>query len=137
VIADVVRFPIEGETFRPPEQFGPPLRTGVPTSWPRPRPIPGSPPDVSRRWGMANGCAFDANGNLWVTLVLANRIVVISPDGEAQTVLDDPDGALSNAPTSIAWGGQDMRDVYIGSIATPYVLKGRSLVPRMPLVHQR
>jgi len=75
---------------------------------------------------MADGCAFDAEGNLWVTLVLANRIVAISPDG-----------ALLNGPTSIAWGGRDMRDIQIGSITTPYVLKGRSSVPGLPMVHQR
>ncbi len=47
-------------------------------------------------------------------------------------------GAPTNSgPTSIAWGGQDMRDIYIGSIATPYVLKGRSSVAGMPMVHQR
>ena len=42
-----------------------------------------------------------------------------------------------NSPTSVAWGGADMRDVYIGSIGAPYVLKGRSSVPGMPMVHQR
>ncbi|MGO9185878.1 SMP-30/gluconolactonase/LRE family protein [Mycobacterium sp.] len=94
-------------------------------------------PQVGRRWGMAGGCAFDAEGNLWVTIILANRIVAISPDGTAMVVLDDPDGALLSGPTSIAWGGQDMRDVYIGSILTPYVLKGRSSVPGLPMVHQR
>ena len=86
---------------------------------------------------MADGCAFDADGNLWVTLVLANRIVAISPDGRATVVIEDPDGALLSGPTSIAWGGQDMRDVYIGSILTPHVLKGRSSVPGLPMVHQR
>jgi len=30
-----------------------------------------------------------------------------------------------------------MRDVYIGSILTPHVLKGRSSVPGLPLGHQR
>ena len=30
-----------------------------------------------------------------------------------------------------------MCDVYIGSLAAPYVLKGRSSVPGMPMVHQR
>lgn len=44
---------------------------------------------------------------------------------------------LLNAPTSIAWGGEDMRNVYIGSMSTPYVLKGRSSVPGMPMIHQR
>ncbi|ORW32531.1 hypothetical protein AWB91_11350 [Mycobacterium paraense] len=135
--ADVVRFPIQNETLGPPERFGPPLGGRRPDEF---GPDHGrflADPETSRRWGMADGCAFDAEGNLWVTLVLANRIVAISPDGQAQTVLDDPDGKLLNAPTSIAWGGPDMRDIYIGSIATPYVLKGRSSVPGLPLIQQR
>lgn len=135
--ADVVRYPIEGETLGPPEQYGPPLGSRLPDEY---GPDHGrflAEPQVGRRWGMADGCAFDAGGNLWVTLVLANRIVTISPDGTTTVVLDDPEGALLKSPTSIAWGGQDMRDIYIGSITTPYVLKGRSSVPGLPLIHQR
>lgn len=135
--ADVVRFPIEGETLGPPEQYGPPLGERRPDEYGPDASRSLNDPEVGRRWGMADGCAFDAEGNLWVTLVLANRIVAISPDGRAATVIDDPEGALLNGPTSIAWGGHDMRDIYIGSITTPYVLKGRSSVPGLPLVHQR
>jgi hypothetical protein len=62
--------------------------------------------------------------------------VAIRPDGRMTVVLDDPDGALVSGPTSIAWGGPDMRDVYIGSITTPYVLKGRSSVPGLPMVRR-
>jgi len=86
---------------------------------------------------MADGCALDAQGNLWVTLVLANKIVAITPEGHVTVVVEDPEGKVVNAPTSVAWGGADMRDVYIGSITTPYVLKGRSSVPGTPMVHQR
>ena len=137
VAADVVRFPIRGETLGPPERFGPPLGDRRPDEF---GPDVGrllADPKVSRRWGMADGCAFDGDGNLWVTLVLANRIVAIRPDGQATTVIEDPDGALLSSPTSIAWGGQDMRDIYIGSILTSYVLKGRSSVPGLLMVHQR
>ncbi|OCB56902.1 hypothetical protein A5677_17655 [Mycobacterium malmoense] len=135
--ADVVRFPIEGETLGAQEQYGPPLGDRRPDEY---GPDAGrlmADPEVGKRWGMADGCAFDAEGNLWVTLVLANRIVAIRPDGSATTVIEDPEGALLNGPTSIAWGGEDMRDIYIGSITTPYVLKGRSSVPGLPLIHQR
>lgn len=135
--ADVVRFPIHGETLGLPERFGPPLGDRRPDEF---GPDTGgllADPQVGRRWGMADGCAFDAEGNLWVTIVLANRIVSISPDGTATVVLDDPGGAALQGPTSIAWGGADMRDVYIGSILTPHVLKGRSSVPGLPLIHQR
>lgn len=135
--ADVVRFPIEGETLGPQEQYGPPLGDRRPDEY---GPAAGrflADPEVGRRWGMADGCAFDAEGNLWVTLVLANKIVAIHPDGTVTTVIEDPDGSFLNGPTSIAWGGDDMRDVYIGSITAPYVLKGRSSVPGLPLIHQR
>ena len=137
VAADVVRFPIRDETLGAQEQFGPPLGGRRPDEF---GPDCGrllADPQVGRRWGMADGCAFDADGNLWVTIVLANRIVAISPDGRATVVLDDPDGAVLSGPTSIAWGGRDMCDIYIGSITTPYVLKGRSSVPGLPMVHQR
>ncbi|WP_293315003.1 SMP-30/gluconolactonase/LRE family protein [Mycobacterium sp.] len=137
VAADVVRFPIRGETLGPPKRFGPPLGDRRPDEFGSDHGRLLADPQVSRRWAMADGCAFDADGNLWVTLVLANRIVAISPDGRATTVIEDPDGALLNGPTSIAWGGPDMRDIYIGSITTPYVLKGRSSVPGLPLIHQR
>ncbi|MEE9277523.1 MAG: hypothetical protein V3V06_03840 [Dehalococcoidia bacterium] len=40
-------------------------------------------------------------------------------------------------PTNVSWGGDDMQDLYIGSIATDYVLKARSPAPGLPLVHQR
>ncbi len=135
--ADIVRYPIRGQTLGTAEPFGPKLGSRRPDEY---GPNAGrllADPDVGRRWGMADGCAFDADGNLWVTLVLANRIVAIAPDGRATVILDDPDGTLIQAPTSIAWGGPDMRDIYIGSIRTPYVLKGRSSVAGLPLVHQR
>jgi sugar lactone lactonase YvrE len=137
VAADVVRFAIRGETLGAQQQFGPPLGDRRPDEFGGDHGRFLADPQTGRRWGMADGCAFDADGNLWVTLVLANRIVAISPDGRATVVVEDPDGALLSGPTSIAWGGQDMQDVYIGSILTPYVLKGRSTVPGLPMVHQR
>jgi gluconolactonase len=63
--------------------------------------------------------------------------VAIGPDGRASVVVEDPGGRLLSGPTSIAWGGRDMCDVYLGSILTPYVLKGRSSVPGLSMVHQR
>jgi gluconolactonase len=118
---DAVRFAIADDSLGEQEQYGPPLGACRPDGLGH----------------MADGCAFDADGNLWVTLVLANKIVALTPDGDATVVIEDVEGRLLNCPTSIAWGGPDMCDVYIGSLATPYVLKGRSSVPGMPMVHQR
>jgi sugar lactone lactonase YvrE len=137
VAADVVRFPIRGETLGLQQRFGPPLGDRRPDEFGPQYSQFLADEQLYRRWGFADGCAFDADGNLWVTFVFPNRIVAISPDGRATVVVEDPDGALLSGPTSIAWGGQDMCDVYIGSILTPYVLKGRSSVPGLPMVHQR
>ena len=51
--------------------------------------------------GFADGCAFDADGNLRGTLVFANRIVAISPDGRAAVVVEDRDRVLSDEVTNI------------------------------------
>ncbi len=92
-------------------------------------------PELFARWALADGCGFDAEGNLWVTLMSANRVVAITPGGEVVTVLDDPDGKLMQAPASVAWGGPDLKDLYIGSIASPYILKTRSPTAGLALWH--
>jgi sugar lactone lactonase YvrE len=135
--ADVLRFPIFDVSLGEREQFGPALGVRRPDEFDVEAAALLADPEVARRWGMADGCAFDADGNLWVTLVLANRIVAITPKGNATVVVEDAEGTVLNSPTSVAWGGSDMRDVYIGSVGAPYVLKGRSSVPGMPMVHQR
>ncbi|HVV30356.1 MAG TPA: SMP-30/gluconolactonase/LRE family protein [Mycobacteriales bacterium] len=139
VAADVVRYPIGADrcTLGPQQAYGPPLGERRPDEFGAQAAALMADPAVTRRWGMADGCGFDAAGNLWVTLVFPNRVVAITPEGQAVTVLEDPDGALLKSPTSVAWGGPDLRDVYIGSLASPYVVKGRSSVPGMPMVHQR
>jgi gluconolactonase len=39
--------------------------------------------------GFPDGCAFDTHGNLWVTLVMTDQLIAITPEGEALTLLDD------------------------------------------------
>ncbi|MFC3068676.1 SMP-30/gluconolactonase/LRE family protein [Phenylobacterium soli] len=86
--------------------------------------------------GYTDGVGLDAEGNLWVCLPAANKVVAIRPDGRVVTVFHDPTGAVINHPTNVTWGGPDLRDLYVGSIRADYVLKGRSPVAGQPLVHQ-
>ena len=86
--------------------------------------------------GYTDGVGMDAEGNLWVCLPAANKVVAITPALEVITVIDDPSGEVVNHPTNITWGGDDLRDLYIGSIRAGYVLKGRSPVAGQPHVHQ-
>lgn len=97
---NVVRFPIRGDGgLGPREQYGPTLGD----------PLPGDADftalsdDDRRNLGWTDGCGFDAEGNLWVTLVMMNKIVAITPSGEVVTVADDPSGEVISAPTNVSW----------------------------------
>ncbi len=41
--------------------------------------------------GVPDGFAFDELGNLWTTLVNADRLIALTPRGEVLTLLDDGD----------------------------------------------
>jgi gluconolactonase len=41
--------------------------------------------------GTPDGFAFDAYGNLWVTIVQTDRLIALTPEGEVLTLLDDCD----------------------------------------------
>src|SRR5262249_48656389 len=46
------------------------------------------PPDLK---GTPDGFAFDAFGNLWITIVQTDRLIALTPEGEMLTLLDDCD----------------------------------------------
>lgn len=112
--------------------------------------------------GMPDGIAFDAYGNLWCTLIMVDRLVAITPEGELRTLLDDGDAAASAhlmrrfddrsltsedmqrargsiAPwmASITFGGPDLRTVYLGSLLGTRIPFFRSPVAGLPMVHWR
>jgi gluconolactonase len=135
---DVVRFEVIGtgrdRTLGPAERYGPQLGDRRPDEFGPEQVAAFGRPDVLARWGLTDGCAFDAEGNLWVTLLSANRIVAITPDLDVLTVIDDPDGQRVVSPTSVAFGGPDRRRLYLGSLAADHVVTGPSPVPgRAPL----
>lgn len=131
---DVVRCRIQDDgTLGPPQRHGPKLGFAA-HEVQHLRPLS---PAVRGQLGLTDGCGFDAAGNLWVTLVMANKVVAITPDGEVVTMLDDPEGRVMRAPTNVTWGGPDLTDLYVGSVRNDYVVRVKSPVPGMPMVHQR
>jgi gluconolactonase len=132
---NVLRYRIRSDgTLGAPQPYGPVLGA------PFPRDVdPGNLPAPERlaQVGLTDGCGFDADGNLWVTLVAANRVVAITPRGEVVSIIEDPHGELMRQPTNVTWGGPDLCDLYIGSITNDYVVHARSPLPGMPLFHQR
>lgn len=126
---NVVRLRIRSDgSLGPMEPYGPVL--GEPF-------FANAAPEQSARFGAPDGCGFDQEGNLWVALVAANKVVAITPSGHVETLVHDPTGEVMHFPTNIAWGGADLSDLYIGSIRRDYVLHTRSPVPGLPLVHQQ
>ncbi len=126
--ADVMRFAIlPGGKLGPGERYGPVLGQLQQA---------GGAQVAMGDLGYTDGVGMDAEGNLWVCLPAANKVVAITPAFEVVTVIDDPSGEVVNHPTNITWGGADLRDLYIGSIRAGYVLKGCSPVAGQPHVHQ-
>ncbi|MES2342936.1 MAG: SMP-30/gluconolactonase/LRE family protein [Pseudomonadota bacterium] len=126
--ADVMAFPVlPGGRLGPGRRYGPVLGKLQ---------QPGQPAPDAADLGYTDGVGMDAEGNLWVCLPAANKVVAITPSLEVVTVIHDLSGEIVNHPTNITWGGPDLKDLYIGSIRAGYVLKGRSPVAGQPHAHQ-
>lgn len=89
-----------------------------------------------------DGFAFDADGNIWLTLITRNAIAIIDRTGALHTVFEEVNqaaltklvdavgasratrdlmaacfGPTLKLPTSLAFGGPDGRTAYVGSLA--------------------
>lgn len=89
------------------------------------------------RLGYPDGLAFDAEGNLWVTLPFANKLIAIAPEGRVVEVVHDPEGRVINGPTNLAWGGADLRELYVVSRAGRSLSQSRTGVAGLRLAHRR
>jgi sugar lactone lactonase YvrE len=110
--------------------------------------------------GFPDGFAFDAAGNLWITLIMTDKLIAITPDGEVLTLLDDSNpeatatlnrhyadktltpelmlaarGTLAPWMASLTFGGPDLRTVYLGSLLGTTIPYFRSPVAGLPLIH--
>jgi gluconolactonase len=119
-------------------------------------------PDGLGPGGFVDGFTFDADGNLWVTTVVRNGLGVLSRDGDWHVVVEDPreDALVAFAdklaagtaapedmlaaagprlqfPTSVCFAGEDLRTVYVGSLAMSRLPTFRSPVPGLPMSHWR
>jgi sugar lactone lactonase YvrE len=63
--------------------------------------------------GIPDGMCVDAQGSLWVALWGGSCVLGLTPEGELHTRLDLP----TNQITSVAFGGDDLRTLYITSAA--------------------
>ncbi|KAF1041348.1 MAG: hypothetical protein GAK35_03368 [Herbaspirillum frisingense] len=112
--------------------------------------------------GFPDGIAFDAFGNLWVAMVMSDRLAAITPQGELLTLFDDGNAqataelerhfAQSSLTTgimarargdvapwlaSITFGGPDLRTVYLGSLMGDTLPYFTAPVAGLPMAHWR
>ena len=111
--------------------------------------------------GMIDGIAFDAHGNLWLTMIFADRLMAITPEGDALTLFEDGDpaavaaleaefasgravqfdtmmaahGRLAPWMASVTFGGPDLGTVFLGSLRGTTIPAFASPVPGLPMVH--
>lgn len=114
----------------------------------------------SKLEGFPDGFAFDSFGNLWVTLIMTDKLVAITPQGDVLTLLDDSNveatrllnqhfeartltpeimaaahGPLAPWMASLTFGGPDLRTVYLGSLRGTTIPYFKSPVAGLPLIH--
>lgn len=85
--------------------------------------------------GRPDGIALDSEGNLWVTEVDHNSLLVIAPDQSLHCVFRDPEAATVNFPASLTFGGPDLKTVYIGSLRMKAIPTFRSPISGAPMPH--
>ena len=86
--------------------------------------------------GRPDGAAVDSEGNYWVAMFEGGRIVKLSPSGEQLDEIRLP----VRCPTMVAFGGADLRTLYITSASkrpaeelASMPLSGRLLSVRVPV----
>jgi sugar lactone lactonase YvrE len=109
-----------------------------------------------------DGMAFDAEGGLWIICVISNRLIRVAPDLTWTVLFEDTDhteldrvaaahadgrltwdhisqsrGSRVSNLASVAFGGPDLKTLYLGGLGIEAVQVLRSPVAGMPMEHWR
>lgn len=63
-----------------------------------------------------DGCAFDADGALYVSCYAPSRIYRVTPDGEAAVFIDDWEAHTLSNPTNVAFGGPGFDQLFTANL---------------------
>lgn len=111
--------------------------------------------------GLIDGIAFDSFGNLWATMVFADRLVAITPEGDVLELLDDGNaeatglfekafatgspvpfdmtlacgGTICPWMASVTFGGADLKTVFLGGLRATTIPFFGSPVAGLPMIH--
>lgn len=93
-----------------------------------------------------DGMAFDVQRNLYITLPGVpkngkleprNQIIRVDPNGKWELLIDDPEGTKLAFPTNCAFGGPDLKELFIANLEGDHLNRIRVSIPGHPLYHQR
>ena len=87
--------------------------------------------------GAPDGIAFDEAGNLWITFPSRNAVGYLTPTGDLEMVIEDPERNVLNRPTNICFGGKNRKTAYLGSLEGTSIPCFEVPYPGMRLVHQK
>jgi gluconolactonase len=84
-----------------------------------------------------DGLALDAEGNLYVSCYASDEIWRINPEGKKTLFAWDPWAIVLGSPTNMAFGGEDMDELYVANLARTTI--SRAKVPRkgLPLPNRK
>lgn len=70
---------------------------------------------VTNEFGFVDGLALNADDDLYAASIGDNAVYRLV-DGEVELVVADPDGLVIGNPTNIAFGGPEMRTLYVANL---------------------
>ncbi|MGK7903717.1 MAG: SMP-30/gluconolactonase/LRE family protein [Hormoscilla sp.] len=119
-------------------------------------------PDNLGFCGFVDGFAFDAEGNIWLTLPVRNSLAILTAGGDYHVVFEEVNQpALENFVAKVEAGildrenliacagktlqllagvtfaGKDLQTVYLGSLEMPHLVTFKSPIPGLPMRHWR
>ena len=81
-----------------------------------------------------DGLAFDADGNLYVSCYAPNRIYKVAPDQSVTVWIDDWEAHTLSNPTNIAFGGEQLDQIFVANIGRWHITKIEGGVRGLALV---
>jgi gluconolactonase len=83
----------------------------------------------------ADGLALDAEGYLWVTLYRPDGLVRVAPEGTIVNRIDDLLAGTLNAPTNIAFYGDELERAAVATVGSRHILDVDLGVAGQPLFY--
>ena len=95
---------------------------------------------------LPDGMAFDVDRNLYITLPGVardgmlepmNKVLKVDTNGNWNELIDDPEGVRLSFPTNCAFGGPDMKTLYLANLEGDHMNRVRTTIQGHLLYHQR